>query len=144
MVAVSDCVADVKNIHPTDKQSVGQRLANMALGKIYGRLDSGYESPLFESMTIDKNKVVISFLHAGNGLMCKDKEITGFMIAGEDGVFVPAKVRIKDNTVVVTSSKVKKPVVVHYCFDDATIGNLFSREGLPVAPFRTDRNWKNE
>lgn len=144
MVAVSDCVADVKNIHPTDKQSVGQRLANMALGKIYGRLDSGYESPLFESMTIDKNKAVISFLHAGNGLMCKDKEITGFMIAGEDGVFVPAKVRIKDNTVVVTSSKVKKPVVVHYCFDDATIGNLFSREGLPVAPFRTDRNWKNE
>lgn len=144
MVAVSDCVADVKNIHPTDKQSVGLRLANMALGKTYGKLDKGYESPLFESMTIEKNKAVISFLHADNGLMCKDKQINGFVIAGEDGVFVPAKARIKDGKVVVTSSKVKKPVAVQYCFDDATIGNLFSKEGLPVAPFRSDRNWQDK
>ena len=144
MVAISDCVADVTNIHPTDKQNVGLRLANMALGKTYGQLASGYESPVFSKMTIDKNKAVISFLHADAGLMCKGKQLTGFMIAGEDGVFEPGKAQIKDNTVVVTSPRVKKPVAVHYCFDDATIGNLFGKEGLPVAPFRTDRNWDNE
>lgn len=144
MVVVSDCVADIKNIHPTDKENVGLRLANLALGKTYGQLASGYESPVFNGITIDKNKAVISFLHADNGLMCKDKQLVGFMIAGEDGVFEPGKAQIKDNTVIVTSPRVKKPVAVHYCFDDATIGNLFSGEGLPVAPFRTDRNWINE
>lgn len=144
MVAISDCVADVTNIHPTDKQNVGLRLANMALGKTYGQLASGYESPVFDRMTVNKNKAIISFLYADNGLVCKDKQLTGFMIAGEDGVFEPGKAQIKDNTVIVTSSRVKKPVAVHYCFDDATIGNLFSKEGLPVAPFRTDRNWDNE
>ncbi len=144
MVAVSDCVADVKNIHPTDKQSVGLRLANMALGKTYSRLDSGFESPVFNTLTVNKNKAVISFLHAENGLMCKDKQIVGFRIAGEDGVFEPAKAQIKENTVVVFSPRVKNPVAVQYCFDDATIGNLFNKDGLPVAPFRTDRNWNNE
>lgn len=143
MVVISDCVADVKNIHPTDKQSVGLRLANMALGKTYGRLESGFESPLFKELTISKNKAIISFLHADKGLMCKEKQITGFLIAGEEGIFIPAKAQIKDNTVIVTSSKVKKPVAVRYCFDDATIGNLFNKEGLPVAPFRTDRIWND-
>lgn len=144
MVVISDCVADITNIHPTDKQSVGLRLANMALGKTYGRLDGGFESPMFSSITINKNKAIISFLNAGSGLMCKDKQITGFRIAGADGVFEPAKVKIKDNTVIVTSPQVKNPVAVQYCFDDATIGNLFNKEGLPVAPFRTDRNWENK
>lgn len=141
MVVVSDCVADVKDIHPTDKQSVGLRLANMALGKTYGRLASGYESPVFKSLTINKNKAIVSFLHADNGLMCKDKQITGFRIAGADGIYEPAKAQIKDQTVILTSPKVKGPVAVRYCFDDATIGNLFNKEGLPVAPFRSDREW---
>lgn len=142
MVVVSDCVADIKDIHPTDKQSVGLRLANMALGKTYGRLASGYESPVFKSLTVNKNKAIVSFLYADNGLMCKDKQITGFRIAGADGVFHPAKAQIKDQTVILTSPKVKNPVTVHYCFDDATIGNLFNKEGLPVAPFRSDREWR--
>lgn len=141
MVVVSDCVADVKDIHPTDKQSVGLRLANMALGKTYGRLASGYESPVFKSLTINKNKAIVSFLHADNGLTCKDKQITGFRIAGADGIYEPAKAQIKDQTVILTSPKVKAPVAVQYCFDDATIGNLFNKEGLPVAPFRSDRGW---
>lgn len=111
MVVISDCVADVKNIHPTDKQNVGLRLANMALGKTYGRLESGFESPLFKELTISKNKAIISFLHADKGLMCKEKQITGFLIAGEEGIFIPAKAQIKDNTVIVTSSKVKKPAL---------------------------------
>lgn len=60
------------------------------------------------------------------------------LIAGEDGRFIKAKTRIKGNQIIVFSPLIKTPIAVRYCFDDATIGNLFSREGLPVAPFRTD------
>lgn len=141
LVVVSDLVNDVNDIHPTDKQNVGLRLANQALAKTYNRLTSGYESPVFHNLEINKNKAIISFLHAESGLMCKDKQPSGFSIAGEDGNFVPAKAKIKDNTIIVSSSKVKNPTVVRYCFDDATLGNVFSKEGLPVAPFRTDRDW---
>lgn len=66
---------------------------------------------------------------------------TSVAVVGADGVFEQAEVKIKNNTVEVSSSRVKNPVFVQYCFDDATIGNLFSKEGLPVAPFRTDRKF---
>lgn len=142
LVVISDLVKDVKNIHPTNKQDVGLRLANLAMGKIYNPTATGYESPVFENMEVNKGKAVITFLHAENGLMCKEKQLTGFRIAGADGHFEPAKAQIKDNTIIVSSPKVKNPAVVQYCFDDATIGNVFSKEGLPVAPFRTNRNWE--
>lgn len=141
LVVISDLVSDVTNIHPTDKQNVGLRLANLALGKTYNKLTDGFENPVFNTLIVDKNKAIVNFLHTEQGLACKDKQITGFRIAGSDGIFTDAKAVIKENTVVVTSPKVKNPVAVQYCFDDASIGNLFCKNGLPVAPFRSDRNW---
>lgn len=132
------------NIHPIDKQHVGLRLANMALGNSYGKLVTGYASPLFEGMTTEKNKAIVSFIHAEKGLVCKGKQIEGMQIAGEDGAFVAARAQIKGNQLIVSSPEVKNPQAVRYCFDDATIGNLFSKEGLPVAPFRSDRNWTKQ
>lgn len=141
LVVVSDLVSNVTNIHPTDKQHVGLRLANLALGKTYNKRTDGYETPVFNTMKVDRNKATITFLHAEKGLTCKDKAITGFRIAGNDGVFTDAKAEIKGNTIVVSSPTVKHPTVVQYCFDDATIGNLSSKDGLPVAPFRSNRDW---
>lgn len=144
MVVISDLVDDVTNIHPVDKQNVGLRLANMALGKTYGKLSSGFESPMFEGMTIEKNKAFLSFSNLEKGLVCKDKQIKGVQIAGADGRFVEAKAQIKGANLIVSSPEVKVPVAVRYCFDDATIGNLFNGDGLPVAPFRTDKDRNNK
>lgn len=141
MVVISDLVDDVKNIHPLDKQNVGLRLSNMALGKTYGKLTSGFESPMFESIAIEKDKAIVKFSNLEKGLVCKEKQIKGVQIAGADGRFVEAKARIKGMDLIVSSPEVKVPVAVRYCFDDATIGNLFNGDGLPVAPFRTDRGW---
>lgn len=139
MVVISDLVSDVKNIHPTDKQHVALRLANLALAETYKKEKTGYLSPVFAGIEIKKNKAIISFHHAENGLKCKDKKVEGVTIAGADGLFIPAKAEIKGNQLIVMSPQLKQPEQVRYCFDDATIGNLFSLEGLPVAPFRTDK-----
>ena len=141
LVVVSDLVDDLTNIHPTNKQDVGLRLAKMALGKNYNTLSVGYASPLFEKMEIEKNKAILSFSHTENGLICKDKQVKGLEIAGTDGNYVTAKAQVKGNKLIVFAPEVKTPVTVRYCFDDMTVGNLFSKEGLPVAPFRTDRGW---
>lgn len=141
MVVVSDLVHDVKNIHPLNKQDVGLRLANMALVNDYGQVIKGVYSPTFESMKVAKGKAMIRFHHAEGGLVCKDKKIIGLKVAGEDGIWVDGNAKIVDNTLIVTAPKVKNPVKVTYCFDDATVGNLFSKEGLPVAPFRSDRGF---
>jgi sialate O-acetylesterase len=38
----------------------------------------------------------------------------------------------------ISSDKVPKPVAVRYAWADNPVCNLFSDEGLPVTPFRTD------
>lgn len=138
MVVTND-IGDYGNIHPARKQEAGIRLANLALGETYSKRDKGYQSPTLESMEIRKDRAVLRFHHADSGLVCKGKTPEGLAIAGEDGVFVPAKARIiQGNMLEVYSPKVKHPVAVRYCFDDATVGNLFNADGLPMAPFRTD------
>lgn len=139
MVVVSDLVADVKDIHPIDKQNVGLRLANMALAEVYGQPLENYKSPTFKSLTVEKGKAIISFDNAECGLTCPDKKIEGLKIAGKNGEYVDAEGTIKGDKLIVSSPEIKEPVSVTFCFDDATEGNLFSKAGLPVAPFRSDR-----
>jgi sialate O-acetylesterase len=141
MVVVSDLVDDVKNIHPRNKQDVGKRLASWALAETYNVKGLVYKHPLYQSMYVEKGKIRISFENVNKGLKAGGGEITCFEIAGEDRVFKPAKVKIDGNTVLVSSKEVKTPVAVRFSWSNDAIGNLFSQEGLPVAPFRTD-DWK--
>lgn len=138
LVVVSDLVNNIKDIHPINKQDVGLRLAKLAISQTYGKVSPGYASPLFEKMRIDKDKIILTFNHAENGLICKGKQVVGLTIAEENGSFVNAKAKIKGNELIVSAPKIKHPAKVEYCFDDATVGNLFNAEGLPVAPFRTN------
>jgi len=141
MVVVSDLIDDVKNIHPHNKQDVAKRLANWALAETYGVKNLIYKYPVYESMKVAKNKVRITFANVSNGLTVKGDEIKCFEIAGADQVFKPAKAKIDGNTVVLWAKDLKTPVAARFSFSNDAIGNLFSHEGLPVAPFRTD-DWK--
>jgi sialate O-acetylesterase len=144
MVVVSDLVDNVKDIHPRNKQDVGKRLANWALAETYGVKDLDYKHPVYESMKVEKNRIRITLANAGNGLTVNvvgGDEIRCFEIAGADQVFVPAKAKIEGNSTLVWAKDLKTPVAVRYSWSNDAIGNLFSRTGLPVAPFRTD-DWK--
>ena len=139
MVVVSDLVDDVKNIHPANKQDVGKRLANWALAETYGVKGIAYRHPAYESMRVEKSKVRISFRDASNGLIIKGDKLLHFEIAGPEKIFVPATAKIDGNTVIVSAKGVKTPEAVRFSFSNDAMGNLFSSEGLPVVPFRTDR-----
>jgi sialate O-acetylesterase len=141
MVVISDHVDDVKDIHPQYKKPVGERLANVALVKTYNKTGIPYQSPLYKSMKVEKNKIRIYFEHADSGLQAKGKELTEFMIAGADRKFYPAKAKIEKETVVVSARDLKNPVAVRFAWTNASIPNLFSAEGLPVPMFRTD-SWE--
>ena len=131
MVVTTD-VGNPNDIHPRNKKTVGERLANLAL-------NNGLKSPIYQKSTVKGNKITISF-NTKEKLISKNNEILkGFEIAGNDQKFYPAKAEIKKNKIVVTCEKVSNPVAVRYGWkgDDSEI-NLFTEKGLPVAPFRTD------
>lgn len=137
MITVSDLVDDVKDIHPRDKKSAGQRLSRLALDDTYGKFVGDYESPVFKEAYRKGDKVFISFDGVKKGLQIRGDKIEGLRIAGDDGVWKEASATVKDKMLVVSVGDIKTPVQVRYCFDDDSIGNLFSTEGVPVVAFRT-------
>jgi sialate O-acetylesterase len=140
MVVVTDLVDNLKDIHPAYKLEVGNRLAAWALAETYQQ-KVPYKSPQFQSLKIEKSKAKLTFINAPNGLIAKGGELTEFEIAGEDKKFVQAKAKITSGgTVEVWSEDVKNPVAVRFAYSDMPVPNLFSKEGLPAIPFRTD-NW---
>jgi sialate O-acetylesterase len=92
-------------------------------------------------MEIEENKVIITFDNIDQGLYAFDSSIiNGFSIAGGDQKFVWANTNIIDkNKVEVYSDKIAIPVAVRYAWADKPNSNLYDRNGLPVACFRTDK-----
>lgn len=143
MAVITDLVDDTTNIHPINKHDVGLRLANLALGDHYGQQVAAFKSPLYERMERKNNQIVLYFKHADNGLQLKGGAAKEWYIAGADKKFVPADVKVKGNTVTVSAKGVQQPEAVRFSFNNAAIGNIFNKEGLPVSPFRTD-SWPEQ
>lgn len=143
MVIISDKVDNLADIHPTNKKPVGDRLANLALTEMYGHPVSGYRSPVYKSVAVEKGKARISFDYAEVGLISFGGDPKEFQIAGSDKKFYPAIAKIEGSTVIVSAKEVKVPVAVRYAWGNAIVSNLYNKEGLPVSIFRTD-DWEVE
>jgi sialate O-acetylesterase len=128
-----------KDIHPRNKQGVAMRLARWALARDYG-VDVPYHSPIYQSMERQNNKIVLTFDYVGRGLRTFDViEPRGFAIAGNDREFVWADAKIVDkDRIEVWSDRVPNPAAVRYAWADNPVCNVYSTEGLPLTPFRTD------
>ncbi len=135
MIVLSD-VGDTTCIHPKHKIEVGERFADLALNKVYGKSDFAVSGPLFKSYDVSGNKVVVKFDY-NNGLYIKGKVLNYFEVAGDDGKWYPAKARIKKGDVVLSASGVKKPVNVRFAWKNSAVPNLFNSDGLPASCFTT-------
>ena len=131
-------IGETWDIHPKNKQDVGDRLARHALAKDYGK-PIKYSGPSYKSFVVDGSKVKVGF-DFNQGLASSDgKPLKRFEIAGADKKFHWGEATIEDNQVVVTSEKVKSPVAVRYAWSENPEGcNLTNETGLPASPFRTD------
>ena len=126
-------IGEKDDIHPTNKQDVGDRLALLALDKDYGQ-DLVSSGPLYKSHTIFPTYVEVDFDSKGTGLMAQNT-LDGFEVAGSDGIFYPATASIVNNKVKVSSTKVSNPKEVRYGWKNWIVGTLFNKEGLPASSF---------
>ncbi len=136
-MAITIDIGDPDNIHPTNKQDVGKRLALWALGDVYGRMVET-SGPLPAGHKSGNGEVTVSFTHTGGGLVAKGGALQGFSIAGPDKKWVSAAARIAGDSVVVSNPEVKNPVAVRYAWANNPACNLYNGAGLPASPFRTD------
>lgn len=151
-IAVNADLGEATEIHPKDKQDVGHRLAASAYHVAYGE-SNVFWGPTYAGMKVEGNKIRLSFLGVGHGLMVGTKsgldpveevpngQLKSFAIAGADKNFVNATATIDGTTILVSSPQVATPVAVRYAWADNPTGNLYNRDGLLASPFRTDRDY---
>ena len=124
-------------MHPTDKLTVGHRLALAARAISYDE-QLEFSGPLFRQVTPDGNSLRVWFDHAA-GLESRNGSLTGFEVAGADGQFVPAQAKIDSDTVILTSPTVPEPVAARYGWSNNPECHLYNRVGLPASSFTSAR-----
>lgn len=136
-MAVAIDIGEWNDIHPLDKKTVGHRLALLARKKVYGEKKLPAESPQPRKVRFKKDRVVITFDHAQQGLVSNDGQpIRHFALSADGKTFQWAEAGIKRNKVVVKSKGLDSPVAVRYAWADNPAGvNLYEKNGLPAAPF---------
>lgn len=157
-MAVIIDLGETSDIHPRRKREVGERLAQVALAKSYGK-KTDYTGPVYRTFKIEGSKIRILFDHA-EGLraaeVAKTYEIRGdkapgnykrqvpgsplegFAICGSDSRWYWAHAKTDGSSVIVSAPEVKTPVAVRYNWGNTVFGNLTNRTGLPASPFTTE------
>ena len=139
-MAVAIDLGEWNDVHPERKMEVGDRLAAAAEKTAYNE-NIVYSGPTYLSSAIDGGKIIINFTNTGGGLTTNDGEAPDeFAIADDSKKFVWAKTKIENDKVIVWNEDVRNPKYVRYAWaDDPVNPNLINKEGLPAAPFRTDK-----
>ncbi len=139
-LAVTYDLGEWNDIHPLNKKDVGARLAVEAERVAYGDKNV-ISSPLYKSMKIKGNQVIITFANTGSGLVARGgNELKYFTLAGADGKFDWARAIVRNNKVIVWSDQIPHPVAVRYAWADNPEGaNLYNKEGFPASSFSAEK-----
>ena len=137
LAVIPDC-GELDNIHPSDKSQVGHRLYLQALSEVYGLLPhERAAAPMYASHYVTGNVLTVQTENADDGFLLKG-EPCGFALAGADGVFYPADAVLMPGRIMLTAAAVPQPVHARYAWTNYMQVTVYGRNGLPLAPFRTD------
>ena len=136
-MVVSADWGEEKDIHPTHKEPVGQRLALAARDLAYGE-DVAYSGPVVVKAKAAGNRAVLTFDECDGGLVARGGALKLFDVA-EQGTtnFVPAQaVLTGKDRITVEAAGITRPGVVRYAWTNFFVPDLFDQAGLPATPFR--------
>ena len=136
-LAVTIDVGDRTDIHPTQKNIVGQRLARGARAVAYGEAVTP-GGPEANGVARSGSDLVISFKNTNGGLRSYSSDTAiGFEICVADACKY-AVAWPSGDTVVLKGANAPEVTQVRYAWSDAPYVNLYSADDLPAVPFRLD------
>jgi sialate O-acetylesterase len=134
--AITLDIGDPLDIHPTNKQEVGRRLALIAAAQLHAGAEE-FSGPVVRTTMREGAAYRIVFDHA-KGLAVRADGVHSLEMAGADRIFHPAAARLEGEALEVSSPAVPNPVALRYAWRSAPTPEIFNGAGLPAGPFRTD------
>ena len=133
-VTTIDLGSTNSNVHPPRKLEVGERLADMAAAKVYGK-DIPCSGPAYSASALKDGKVEVSFAFAEGMKTTDGKAPAGFELSADGKKYSPATAELQGNTVLLSSAEVRSPKYVRYAWATFLSPNLVNAANLPAIPF---------
>jgi sialate O-acetylesterase len=135
-LAVTIDIGDPHNLHPTNKQDVGRRLARAARHVIYGE-SIAPSGPVAMAAVRDGGAINVAFGDVERELVAYSHDSPiGFELCGDAaGSCRFAESRLDGTRVQLSIPTAMSPTRVRYCWADSPVCTLFDRSGLPAGPF---------
>lgn len=140
MASIMDLGAKL-DIHPKLKRPVGERLALLARGKVYGE-DLLCEAPEVAEMQVAGDCLTITFRHAGEGLYLKGRRLKSLELVVDGAPCKAQAVIVDKERVLVQAAALLGAICVEARLAHADFAevNLYNSAGLPAKPFC--RSWR--
>ncbi|MEP1444555.1 MAG: sialate O-acetylesterase [Paraglaciecola sp.] len=135
MVTAID-LGEWNDIHPQNKASVGQRLANAALQKVYNKPSFSYQGPeLTCAERVDKHQIKIHSKFSPLAINGPDAKVQGFAISADNANYRWVEGELHPTFIILKVKEANKFVSVSYAWQsNPTRANLSNNQGLPAYP----------
>jgi sialate O-acetylesterase len=135
-LAITIDIGEPHNLHPTNKQDVGKRLARAARHVVYGEAVAP-SGPVASRATWSGGEIAVSFSDVSRQLVVYSSDAPTAFELCEDapGTCRFAHARLEGNKVMLAVPGGTTPTRVRYCWADSPISTLFDADGLPAGPF---------
>ena len=132
LAVILDC-GEFDEIHPKEKRTPAKRLALQALERAYRKDVDDATSPFLRDAVPEGEGMRLTFWHTGTGLVLRGT--AGFELCAPDGTWHPADPTVSDDTLYLSAPDVPHPIGARYAWINYGEVTLFTRAGLPAAPF---------
>jgi sialate O-acetylesterase len=124
------------NVHPKNKQPVGERFARLALARVYGETGYAAQSPSAATATLTTTHVSVSFRDLPGRLELRDPALPTLELLA-NGTWKPASATLSPDgkSLLVSVPDSSTPKSVRYAYRNFCALTLFSDDGLPVSPW---------
>ena len=136
MASIMDAGSKV-DIHPKQKRPVGERLALLARGKIYGEKIL-CEAPEFADAVVESGTVVIKFKHTGEGLSLRGDHLKSLVLFSDGKKVRRPEISVDRDSLRIRAKGIQtaSEIEIHFAFENFAEVNLYNSAGLPAKPFR--------
>ncbi len=145
MAVICD-LGNLADIHPNDKETVGQRLAVLSLKYDYGFDSLKADSPVVKSSRVEGDKFIVELDNATSVYLYNpDRSLkAGLEVCGADGVWKPGEIKnLKGDKglvdggakLVVAAEGVAEPKKLRYLHSKPWFGCIYNEVNLPLGPF---------
>lgn len=136
LCSISDSGEEL-DIHPKNKKVVGERLALLALGHVYGK-DLLCDAPTLSAVNRNGKTITLTFAHAQGGLEIRGGDIQALEVTA-GGNPVPFRTEISGESLIITA-ETDHPEGFKIAFARSAwyLVNLYNKSGIPAIPFEAE------